>query len=439
MPSCTHSSSSLLVSHPSSPFSSRRSRRSGAQKIVAAKGASAAEEVLKDPKWPSNYPFSAKDMERYDEDRDAVFYSQPRFVTHIDEGAIGGLTKYYDKAFREEEKKLERKIAVLDICSSWISHYPENFEFERCAGTGMNEEELNRNPVFTEKGKVADLNEIPRLPYEDNSFDFVTNCVSIDYLTKPLEVMCEVRRVLKPGGRAIMSFSNRCFPTKVVSIWTSTGDIDHVWIVGAYFHYAKGFEAPEAFDISPKTSPLNPFPSDPMYIVTAHKVQEEGSENEIGTGRRVVSTIIAAFFSLATCILPMSADAFNSKTSQLLSDNAKDYVVNFDEGQVKGRVKLKSALNRSSQEIVTLDFSGVSGIPDCKHRLNAYDDSGSFNPELRPYGSPTSIKKFGASACHFVGGGGCILNRHIGDLGNITVQSSEIKPVKDMYVSLIEG
>ena len=54
----------------------------------------------------------------------------------------------------------------------------------------------------------------PRLPYEDNSFDVVTNAVSVDYLTRPLEVFREMHRVLKPGGQAIMSFSNRCFPTK---------------------------------------------------------------------------------------------------------------------------------------------------------------------------------------------------------------------------------
>ena len=56
----------------------------------------------------------------------------------------------------------------------------------------------------------------PRLPYEDNSFDIITNAVSVDYLAKPLEVFKEMHRVLKPGGRAIMSFSNRCFPTKGV-------------------------------------------------------------------------------------------------------------------------------------------------------------------------------------------------------------------------------
>ena len=58
----------------------------------------------------------------------------------------------------------------------------------------------------------------PKLPYEDNSFDIITNAVSVDYLTKPIEVFKEMHRVLKPGGQAIMSFSNRCFPTKGLNI-----------------------------------------------------------------------------------------------------------------------------------------------------------------------------------------------------------------------------
>lgn len=122
--------------------------------------------------------------------------------------------------------------------------------------------------------------------------------MSVDYLTKPIEVFQEMHRCLKPGGVAIMSFSNRCFPTKgerklhqtgqergavwsgntaaapagllrrrlcsqcwrlllavrcllapdlppcmhacpphvcaAISMWTSTGDLDHIWIVGEH-------------------------------------------------------------------------------------------------------------------------------------------------------------------------------------------------------------
>ena len=53
------------------------------------------------------------------------------------------------------------------------------------SGTGMSEAELERNPVLTDFS-VRDLNKEPKLPYEDNTFDVITNVVSVDYLNKPL-------------------------------------------------------------------------------------------------------------------------------------------------------------------------------------------------------------------------------------------------------------
>jgi len=90
--------------------------------------------------------------------------------------------------------------------------------------------------------------------------------VSVDYLVKPMEIFNEISRVLKPGGLAIMSFSNRCFATKVIKIWLNTSDLEHVFIVANYFHFTPGFDNPQAFDISP-----NPGVTDPMYIVQARK------------------------------------------------------------------------------------------------------------------------------------------------------------------------
>lgn len=46
------------------------------------------------------------------------------------------------------------------------------------------------------------------------------------------QVFKEMHRVLKPGGSAYMSFSNRCFPTKAIGIWTKVGDPDHVRWMG---------------------------------------------------------------------------------------------------------------------------------------------------------------------------------------------------------------
>nr|XP_010940021.1 uncharacterized protein LOC105058569 isoform X3 [Elaeis guineensis] len=186
-------------------------------------GVSPVEQVLKNVEWPEKFPFKDEDFARFDE------YSP---ATHL-----------------------------------LVSHYPAGYRQDRIVGMGMNEEELKRNPVLTEY-IVQDLNVNPKLPFDDNTFDVITNVVSVDYLTKPIEVFKEMQRILKPGGLAIMSFSNRCFWTKAISIWTSTGDVDHAWIVGSYFHYAGGFEPPVAVDISP-----NPGRSDPMYVVYSRKLK----------------------------------------------------------------------------------------------------------------------------------------------------------------------
>ncbi len=64
-----------------------------------------------------------------------------------------------------------------------------------------------------------------------------------------------------------------------ISIWTSTGDTDHCWIVGSYFHFSVpgGWTPPTAVDITPGPTggALGAYfgaRSDPMYVVSARKV-----------------------------------------------------------------------------------------------------------------------------------------------------------------------
>merc|ERR1712194_577631 len=75
------------------------------------------------------------------------------------------------------------------------------------------------------------------------------NVVSVDYLTKPLEIFREMHRVLRPGGISIMSFSNRCFPTKAIAMWLQADDIGRLTIVASYYHYAAKWENIEAFNM----------------------------------------------------------------------------------------------------------------------------------------------------------------------------------------------
>ena len=155
---------------------------------------------------------------------------------------------------------------MLDLCSSWVSHYPKTWKSgSKVVGLGMNDAELRQNPVLTEY-VVKDLNQDPIIPFDNDMFDIVTCVVSVDYLTQPLEIFKEIGRVLKPGGECIISMSNRCFPSKAFSIWLQTSDLEHIFIAGSFFHYSGLFEPPSGLDISP-----NPGRSDPLYVVKGQK------------------------------------------------------------------------------------------------------------------------------------------------------------------------
>ena len=87
-------------------FSANASLSSQQQKENAE---NAIAQVLKDPQWPPVYPFTTKDMGRYDESSDAFFYEQPRLVKHIDDQAIDALTKYYSEVFKTVEDDDDEK------------------------------------------------------------------------------------------------------------------------------------------------------------------------------------------------------------------------------------------------------------------------------------------------------------------------------------------
>lgn len=134
--------------------------------------------------------------------------SEPRFVTHIDDEAIAALTAHYSRVFPSTPEG--NAIGHLDICSSWVSFLPSDYSPARCVGLGMNDPELAANEQLSSYD-VHDLNSNPVLPYRDESFDVITNVVSVDYLANPLQLFEEMHRVMRPGGLAVMSFSNRMF------------------------------------------------------------------------------------------------------------------------------------------------------------------------------------------------------------------------------------
>ena len=161
---------------------------------------------------------------------DGQFYAAARLVTHIDEAAVQALTARYRAV-------LPRGGVVLDLMSSWVSHLPPEVAFAEVIGHGMNAEELRANPRLTRRF-VQDLNRAPSLPLEANSCDAALCCMGVQYLQRPLEVFAEVARVLRPGAPFIVSFSNRCFPTKAVAIWRALDAQGHAALVRLYLEHA---------------------------------------------------------------------------------------------------------------------------------------------------------------------------------------------------------
>ena len=198
---------------------------------------------------------------RMDESDDRLFYTQPRLVVHIDDHAIASIGRYFSEALPENG-------VILDLMSSWRSHLPSDFHAERVVGLGMNDVEMRENPQLDEY-VVHDLNAVPILPFDDAVFDAAMVTVSIQYMTSPVEVFADVRRILKDGAAFHVLYSNRMFPTKAVAVWQSLDDNRRGQLIGSYFTSSGGWEDLSLYDISPNTATY----SDPVYVVAARKAE----------------------------------------------------------------------------------------------------------------------------------------------------------------------
>ncbi|BAY25555.1 hypothetical protein NIES2100_53610 [Calothrix sp. NIES-2100] len=203
---------------------------------------------------------------KLDDTNDNLFYADPRFVTHVDEAFIKQLTDVY-------RDKLKPNTRIFDMMSSWVSHLPQ-MQFAHVEGHGLNAEELARNPRLNHYF-VQNLNDHPQLPLPDQDFDAVINCVSVQYIQYPEAVFSEIHRILKPGGVAIISFSNRMFFQKAIQAWRDGSEESRVELVKSYFASVPGFSTPEVI-VHKSTMPnflqwLGAPGGDPFYAVVAYR------------------------------------------------------------------------------------------------------------------------------------------------------------------------
>ncbi|KAI4154954.1 MAG: hypothetical protein LQ340_001327 [Diploschistes diacapsis] len=232
----------------------------------------------------ASFPYTERDLLRMDETSDTDFYASPRFVTHIDDNAISLLREYYLHS-------LPQKGRILDFCSSWISHFPQELEERAVAsareeqsepgnslevlGAGMNKRELDANPILKVR-ILQDLNIDPKLPESVGSIDAATCVVSIDYLTKPLEALSSVHIHLKPGGSVHLVISNRCFPTKAVGRWLRISEDERLEMAGDYLWWS-GFRDVEIVTLCDGKGKGSGWfglqRHDPLWVVRGKKIE----------------------------------------------------------------------------------------------------------------------------------------------------------------------
>lgn len=149
---------------------------------------------------------------------------------------------------------------MLDLCSSWVSHFPrgleelarkkkggvgggvgggkgeesgEGPEGLEVLGLGMNAAELHANPILS-RTILQNLNQDPEIPTRLAPLDATVCVVSIDYLTRPIAVLSSLLQRTKEGGSVHLVVSNRCFPTKAVGRWLRIGEEERLQMVGDF-------------------------------------------------------------------------------------------------------------------------------------------------------------------------------------------------------------
>jgi SAM-dependent methyltransferase len=207
---------------------------------------------------------------RLEDSDDRIFYAKDRFVDHLDRLALGTVEQIIGDVITQTNP------VILDLMAGWNSHIPDRLRPSRVVGLGLNENELKQNKALSDR-LIHDLNKNPRLPFPAETFDAVINTVSIDYMTRPVEVFSEVAGILKRRGLLLVIFSNRMFPQKAVKIWKESSEEERVLLVEGFFQESGAFGQTTLIVSLGKPRPKEDkyaflgIPSDPLYAVYARR------------------------------------------------------------------------------------------------------------------------------------------------------------------------
>ena len=202
--------------------------------------------------------------EKLDESNDEEFYSEPKFVYHLDANFRQYLTNIY-------KNEIANYSIVLDLMSSWDSYLPKEKKYKKVIGHGLNIQELEKNKIF-DNYWIQNFNLNQKIPLENESVDYCLMVAAWQYLQYPENLTKEIERILNNNGKFIISFSNRAFWHKAPNIWTSSTEEERVIYVRKVL-ISNGFNEPKIIKkfTEPALNIFNFLNNDPFYCLIATK------------------------------------------------------------------------------------------------------------------------------------------------------------------------
>ena len=201
---------------------------------------------------------------KLDETNDQEFYSEPKFVYHLDANFRQNLSDLY-------EREIDNYSTVLDLMSSWDSYLPKGKKYKKVIGHGLNKKELEKNKIF-DSYWIQNFNLNQKIPLENASVDYCLMVAAWQYLQYPENLTKEISRILRNQGKIIVSFSNRAFWHKAPNIWTTSNEEERVKYVRKVL-ITNGFNEPRIIKKfnQQDLNIFNFFNKDPFYCLIATK------------------------------------------------------------------------------------------------------------------------------------------------------------------------
>ena len=201
---------------------------------------------------------------KLDESNDEEFYSEPKFVYHLD----SNFRQYLSQVYKDE---IDEYSTVLDLMSSWDSYLPKEITYQKVIGHGLNKKELERNNIL-DSFWVQNFNLNQNIRLENGSIDYCLMVAAWQYLQYPENLTKEISRILSSKGKIIVSFSNRAFWHKAPNIWTTSTEDERVQYVRKVLNL-NGFKEPRIIKKfnEPDLNIFNFFKKDPFYCLIATK------------------------------------------------------------------------------------------------------------------------------------------------------------------------